>query len=198
MALITKGMTVSMFYDLMTKTDYNVLDSTVRADKMLRTLNRRQQDFQDECFDIFDYWMTLDVENSHEEFTADIQDTKLLRTLKSKYQWIHSISNEKSSSFQQNITISTVTSNTEREIFAKAEDEEIATFLLAPNGIRKWLYQINFLIVGRRDSQFNAHKPLLFVVMNKYEGQSKISESCFISDKLLLICVVCVYINLKP
>ena len=27
-----------------------------------------------------------------------------------------------------------------------------------------------------------------------YEGQSKISESCFISDKLLLICVVCVYI----
>ena len=443
-ALITKGMTVSMFYDLMTKTDYNVLDSTVRTDKMLRILNSRQQDFQDECFDNFDYWMTLDVENSHEEFTADIQDTntKLLRTLRSKYPWIywhvvtykgtdepetgpsntprrhlysssethdvhsfvipsntaavgniqtiikkwkkiltsinsdpktavqdldyrlkkdftlekkiqsfailpgkewilghykdrieqqtlgvddatsanvfvskssqgfvvavsfiqaeyppkctktcsgngdcyiypysmrtgcrcklgysgekcnssgtslkllsavnsilettmklpsfasiqhtiedtqlylktsiqniqksltqlgqrideqfkslgefmskkfewfsillkykeaienlnyfHSISNEKISSFQQNITISTVTSNTEREIFAKAEDEEIATFLLAPDGIRKWLYQINFLIVGRRDSQFNAHKPLLFVVMDKYKSR---------------------------
>ena len=38
-ALITKGMTVSMFHNLLTKPDYNVLDGTVLVDKMLRILN---------------------------------------------------------------------------------------------------------------------------------------------------------------
>ena len=27
---------------------------------------------------------------------------------------------------------------------------------------------MNFLIVGRRDSQFNGHKPLLFIVMDRH------------------------------
>ena len=90
-ALITNGIQVSMFYDLMTKTDYNVLDGTVMADEMLRTLNSRHQSIQDECFQKFDYWMTLDVENSQEEYQPDIHvtNTNLLRTLKRKYPWIY-------------------------------------------------------------------------------------------------------------
>ena len=90
-ALITKGMTVSMFHDLITKADYNILDGTVLVDKMLSIVNGRLQEIQDQCFQKFDYWMTLDVENSYEKFTSDIQTTNanLLRTLKIKYPWIY-------------------------------------------------------------------------------------------------------------
>ena len=131
-ALITKCMTVSMFYDLMTKTDYNVLDSTVRADKMLRILNSRQQDFQDECFDNFDYWMTLDVENSHDEFTADIQDTntKLLRTLRSKYQWIywHVVT------YKGTDEPETGTGNTpRRHLYSSSETHDVHSFVIPSN-----------------------------------------------------------------
>ena len=440
-ALITKGMTVSLFYDLITKADYNVLDGTVLADKMLRILSSRQQVIQHQCFQQLAHWLTLDVQNSHEQFKSDIQETNtnLLRALKIKYPWVywfvvsykgknkpetgpstsprrhlfsssethdvhsfvipsntapvgnlrkmikkwkeilktvnprkfgaegienrikkdftlenkiqsfailpgekwilghykdvitqqtlgvqaaqvmnvfvirygfsdvvavsfvqsgyppkctetcngngncyiypyttktgcrckwgysgekcessgtnlklisainsmlettmklptfasiqhsiedtqlqlktsfeniqksvaqlgerideqfknlgefmskkfawfslllkyreaienlnyfHSISTEKISSLQQNISKSAVTSKGERSKFAKAEDKQIATFLLSPTGIRKWMYQINFLIIGRRDSQFNAHESLLFMVMDKYK-----------------------------
>ena len=89
-ALITKGMTVSMFYDLMTKPDYNVLDGTVLADKMLRELDNRLQYIQHQCFKEINDWMPLDIENLHEMFSSDIQhtNTKLLRVLKTKYPWI--------------------------------------------------------------------------------------------------------------
>ena len=89
-ALITKGMTVSMFYDLMTKADYNVLDGTVLTDKMLRRLDIKRQHIQHQCLNKTDYWIPLDVENSQEQFTADIQttNTKVLQTLKTKYPWI--------------------------------------------------------------------------------------------------------------
>ena len=52
-----------------------------------------------------------------------------------------------------------------------AKDKEIAKFLLSPAGIRKSLFQINFLIVGRRDSEFNSHKALLFMVMDKNKNR---------------------------
>ena len=89
-ALITKGMAVSMFYDLLTKADYNILDSTVLADKMLRILESRRQFIQHRCFQEMDYRMPVDIQNSHEHYSSDIQNTntKLLRTLKTKYPWI--------------------------------------------------------------------------------------------------------------
>ena len=89
-ALITKGMTVSMFHDLMTKSNYNVMDSTVLADEMLRKLESKREVIQHWCFRKINYWMPLDVENAQEHFTPDIQDTntKLIRTLKKKYPWI--------------------------------------------------------------------------------------------------------------
>ena len=89
-ALITKGMAVSMFYDLLTKADYNILDSTVLADKMLRILESRRQFIQHRCFREMNYRMPVDIQNSHEHYTSDIQNTntKLLRTLKTKYSWI--------------------------------------------------------------------------------------------------------------
>ena len=50
-----------------------------------------------------------------------------------------------------------------------AEDVEYARYLVGPVGIRKWLYQIDFLIRGRNDSQFYAHNPLLFMVMDRHK-----------------------------
>ena len=55
--------------------------------------------------------------------------------------------------------------------FSKMDDNTIAKFLLQPNGIRKWLYQINLLIVGKMNSQFNSHKPLLYMVIDRYKSR---------------------------
>ena len=89
-ALLIKGMTVSMFHDLLTKVDYNVLDGTVLVDKILRSLETRRQFIQNQCFKEIDYWMPLDVTNSHEHFSSDINvtNTKLIKILKMKYPWI--------------------------------------------------------------------------------------------------------------
>ena len=51
------------------------------------------------------------------------------------------------------------------------EDREIARYLLGPVGIQNWLYQLNFLIMGRNDTEFSSHKPILFMVMNKYKSR---------------------------
>ena len=95
--------------------------------------------------------------------------------------YFHNISSKKISDFHANSTFAYFKSrnlsaadikfNTKGSPNSETEDKEIATFLLSPTGIRKWLYQINFLIVGRRDSQFNAHKSLLFMVMDKYKNR---------------------------
>ena len=89
-ALLTKGIVVSMFYDLLTKVDYNVLDGTVLAGKMIQILEPKCQVVQHACFKEFNYWMPLDVINSHEHFSSSINstNTKLLKTLKTKYPWI--------------------------------------------------------------------------------------------------------------
>ena len=90
-ALVTKGMTVSVFYDLLTKTDYNVLDGSVSANKMLYELESKRQEMQDSCFQNIGHWMRRDVINAHAKFTSDIQITniKILKLLKTKYSWIH-------------------------------------------------------------------------------------------------------------
>ena len=87
--------------------------------------------------------------------------------------YFHTISSENISNFQQADNISATTSkrNKLKGEFAIAEKKDNANFLLSPTGIRKWMYQINFLVVGRRDSKFNSHKPLLFMVMDKYKSR---------------------------
>ena len=95
--------------------------------------------------------------------------------------YFHNISSKKLSDFQENATFADFKSKNLSAVDlnfdakgnpnSEAEDKDIATFLLSPTGIRKWLYQINFLIVGRRDSQFNAHKALLFMVMDKHKNR---------------------------
>ena len=86
-ALISKGMIVAIFHDMLTQTDYKVLDDSKRADKMFTIIENQRQEIQDECINDFDYWMTLDVQDSHSDFSANIQDTNtnLLYKLKRKY-----------------------------------------------------------------------------------------------------------------
>ena len=53
--------------------------------------------------------------------------------------------------------------------FSIQKESDIVNFLLAPTGIQKWLYQFNFVVVGRKDSEFNSHESLLFILMEKYK-----------------------------
>ena len=89
--------------------------------------------------------------------------------------FFHSISSTNISSTtasdSKSINISNSHFKTEGYPNSAAEDKDIATFLLSPTGIRKWLYQINFLIVGRRDSEFNSHKALLLMVIDKHKNR---------------------------
>ena len=89
-ALISKGMMVTIFHDMLKQVDYNILDDSKRADKMFTIMENMRQAIQDDCINNFDYWMTLDVQDSHSDFSADIQstNTKLLYKLKKKYPFI--------------------------------------------------------------------------------------------------------------
>ena len=90
-ALITKGFTVSIFHNMLTKTDHNVLHDTVLANEMLRSVERKRQAIEESCLQDMSYWMSLDVQNSYEIFSSGVQstNTKVLRRLKVKYPWIH-------------------------------------------------------------------------------------------------------------
>ena len=89
-ALLAKGLAASLFYNQLTKVDYNVMDGTVLADNMLRLLENKRQAVQQQCIKEIKYWMPLDVENSNDHFSADIQasNTKVLRLFKTKYPWV--------------------------------------------------------------------------------------------------------------
>ena len=89
-ALITKGLTVAIFHDLLKKHDYDFSDDTVLASNMFNSLENKRQAIQDICFQKYDYWLANDVKFAHSRFTSDIQNsnTNLLRFLKNKYPWI--------------------------------------------------------------------------------------------------------------
>ena len=90
-ALVMQGYTVSIFHDLITKSDYNDMDHTVLAQKIINKLESKRQAIQDSCFQTMAYWMSLDVKDATKGFLSDIQatNTKLLQTLKMKYPWIY-------------------------------------------------------------------------------------------------------------
>ena len=85
--------------------------------------------------------------------------------------YFHSISGQESSTLQTNLNIVNLTSLAQRTRFSLNEEKDVARFLLSPTGIQKWLYQINFLITGRRGSEFNSHAPIIFWVMEKYKKE---------------------------
>ena len=89
-ALITKGMIVSIFHDLLTKPNYDFTDDEVLGSNMLHTLESKRRDVQKSCFKNFDYWIARDVEDAHTLFTSDIttSNTNLLNHLKRKCPWI--------------------------------------------------------------------------------------------------------------
>ena len=86
--------------------------------------------------------------------------------------YFHDISSKKINYFQRNsaANISQLTTK-DKGRFSMLEEKDIAKYLLSPVGIQKWLYHINFLIVGRNDSEFNSHKPLIFMAMDKYKDR---------------------------
>ena len=89
-ALIMKGITVLLFHDLLTKTNYKVSEGVVLGDKMLRDIENKRQELQDDCFKNVADWMTYDVRNSNDIFSSDLKSTNrnVLIFLKKKYPWI--------------------------------------------------------------------------------------------------------------
>ena len=89
-ALITKGMTVSIFHDLITKHDYDYMDDAVLSEEIFKTLEKKRQGIQDSCLNNFDYWMTRDVQNGHTLFTSDLKasNKNILSHLKRKFPWV--------------------------------------------------------------------------------------------------------------
>ena len=87
--------------------------------------------------------------------------------------YFHSISRSKIYHFPEikNFSIASVTINSTKDRFSVLEEKDIVNFLLTPTGIQKWLYQFNFVIVGRRESEFNSHKSLLFMLMDQYKSR---------------------------
>ena len=88
--------------------------------------------------------------------------------------YFHSISRLKIYHFPEikNFSIASVTRNATKNLFSLLEDKEIVNFLLTPTGIQKWLHQFNFVIVGRKESEFNSHKSLLFMLMDQYKNRA--------------------------
>ena len=87
--------------------------------------------------------------------------------------YFHSISSEKINSIPQtsNINISTLPLQNDTSRFSITDEKDIAKFLLSPGGIQKWLYQINFLVVGRTDSDLFSHKSLTSMIMDKHKNR---------------------------
>ena len=91
--------------------------------------------------------------------------------------YFHSIFNEKVFRFQLNQNVNITQFNTsDKSRFSIVNSTDIAKYLLSPVGVQKWLYQINLLIVGRSSSQFNSHKSLLFLAMDKYKNGFCLSQ----------------------
>ena len=47
------------------------------------------------------------------------------------------------------------------------EEKEIASYLMSPIGIQKWLYQLDFLITGRNDDVLDSHESVIFMLMDR-------------------------------
>ena len=90
LALITKGIIVSMFYDQVTKTDYNPLGEEVVVQKMFSLLEKKRQEMQHSCLKRINYWMSLDIKHAQETFSSDTTNTNLdfVKMLTGKYPWI--------------------------------------------------------------------------------------------------------------
>ena len=51
------------------------------------------------------------------------------------------------------------------------QSRKIASEILASNGIEKWLYEINFLFLGRSGLPLVSHQPLISHLIEKYRNQ---------------------------
>ena len=89
-SLMTKALTVSIFHDYWTKTDYNVLDETASIESMFRLLENKRQSLQDVCFKHIDNRLATDIMETTSDFSSDTQfcNTILLRKLRKKLSWI--------------------------------------------------------------------------------------------------------------
>ena len=85
-------------------------------------------------------------------------------------QYFHSIANMDESNLNRtfNISFINLTTSSANNLFAM---KDIAKFLLNPAGIKKWLYQINYLILGRKGNELSFHEPLIYLVMDKYKDR---------------------------
>ena len=133
------------------KTSFNnIQESIARLEAKIDEKFKVLGSFMSEKFDWFNVLIKYKDAIGKLDYFQSLSDRKIKET---KWQISHKIN--------------VVTASKE----TSTEDREIARYLLGPVGIQNWLYQLNFLIMGRNDNEFNSHKPLLFLVMDKYKSR---------------------------
>ena len=131
-ALISKGMMVAIFHDMLTQTDFKVLDDSKRADKMFTIIENQRQEIQDDCINDFEYWMRLDVQDAYSDFSNNIQNTNtnLLYKLKRKYPWIEwhvfTISGDKKPTASPK-------NSPRRRLISSSKEQEVHCFVIPTN-----------------------------------------------------------------
>ena len=88
-----------------------------------------------------------------------------------KLDYVYSISSQKMYKLPE-MPLGNKTTARQSVGFSLVEEKEIARVLLGPFGIQKWLYDLNYLIVGRNDSELHYHKPVIYMVMDKYKDRA--------------------------
>ena len=74
--------------------------------------------------------------------------------------------------FKDDLTEEIRSSLTRDEEYRRAtERTELSRFIIKPNGIRKWLYDIHYLLIGRENDSLHPHKSLLFMLMDRNKDQ---------------------------
>ncbi|XP_065071733.1 uncharacterized protein LOC135696306 [Rhopilema esculentum] len=98
---------------------------------------------------------------------------KISHQLSSQFEWANLLTLYSSS--LQNIKQYALRFETLPKRYADIMEEEgrkLATAVLAPNGIERWLTDVNFLLIGRSGVPLLKHKPMLILFMNKYKNQA--------------------------
>ena len=131
-SLATEGIISSIFYNILTYTDYNVLDDIRYIEKMLRRLENKRQTIEDYCFKEIDYWLSLDVRDASTTFSSDIQNTNtaILQKCKKKYPWsdIHVFT----SAGDKEPTVGPTKSN-RRHFWSYSETHKVHAFVVPTN-----------------------------------------------------------------
>ena len=160
---------------------HSVINSLIRNTMKLPTFTSIQGTLQDiqlyvkvslENIDKAVSRIEASIDNELKVLGEYFKETFTMMSIRIKYKesienlkYFQTLSNRTSNEMGTNDTAFT---KTELETSIK-EEKEIASYLLSPIGIQKWLYQLDFLIRGNNDDILSPHQSVLFMVMDRFK-----------------------------